>query len=114
MDAAVIRGVLALGKQTILLHTGAGSGNFLRILVGDALAALVILLGVLGGPPVAQIAMSVELAALIVEAVSEFVSDDHADGAVIHGIIHVLLEKRRLQDASGEVDRIQLRIVIRI
>jgi hypothetical protein len=37
--------------------------------------------------------------------VSKFVPDDHANSAVIHRIIHVLLEIRRLQNAGGKVDR---------
>ncbi len=81
VDAAIVSGIFALGEQAVLLDSGAGVGNFLRVLVGDALAAFVILLAVVGGPPVPQVAVSVELAALIVEAVNDFVSDDHADRA---------------------------------
>ncbi len=93
MDAAVVGRVFALGEQAILFHAGAGVGNVLRVLVGDALAAFVILLAVFRGPPVAQVAVSVELAALIVEAVNDFVTDDHADGAVVHRVIHVVGSK---------------------
>ena len=56
--------------------------------------------------------LRVELAALIVEAVDDFVSDDHADGAVVHGIIFRGIEKRRLQNSGREVNGVQLRIVI--
>src|ERR1700685_1107083 len=82
MDAPVIRRVLALGEQAILLDSRTGIGNLLRVLVGNALAAFVVLLGVFRSPPVAQVALSVELAPLIVKAVSQFVADDHADGTV--------------------------------
>ena len=36
------------------------------------------------GPPVAQVALGVELAALVVEAVRHLVADDGAHGAVVH------------------------------
>ena len=58
--------------------------------------------------------MSVELAALVVEAVREFVADHHADCAIVYGIIHGLLEERWLQNAGRKVDRIQLWIVVRV
>ncbi len=50
--------------------------------------------------------MSIELASLIVETMREFVTDNHADGAVIYGIVHVFLEERRLQNAGWKVDGI--------
>src|ERR1700733_6870610 len=79
MDAAVIRRILALGQQAVLLHSGTGVGNFLRVFVGDAFAAFVILLSIFGSPPGAQVAVSVKLASLIIEAVSEFVTYHHSD-----------------------------------
>ena len=60
------------------------------------------LLGVRRGPPVVQIALGVELAALIVEAVRQLVPDHHADAAVVHGVVHVVVVERRLQDAGRE------------
>src|SRR5208283_6054506 len=112
MDAAVIRRVLALRKQSVLLDSRTGVGDVLRVLVRNALAALLVLFGILGGPPIAQVAVSVELPSLIVEAMREFVANHHPDRAVIHRVIQVLLEKWRLQNAGGKVDRIQLRIVV--
>src|SRR5271170_3479947 len=53
MDAAVIRRILTLSKQAVLFDPGAGIRNVLRVLIGDALAAFVVLLSVLGGPPIA-------------------------------------------------------------
>src|SRR5260370_1330448 len=50
--------------------------------------------------------MSVELATLIVESVSEFVTDNHADCAVVDGIVHVFLKERRVQNTGGKIDRI--------
>ena len=59
---------------------------------------------VLVAPPVTEIAVSVELAPLIVEAVSEFVTDHRADAAEIHGIVGLIIVERRLQDASRKRD----------
>jgi hypothetical protein len=50
-------------------------GNILRILVREAAGTLLKLLPALGRPPIAQIALRVKLAAVIVEAVGEFVSN---------------------------------------
>src|SRR5450755_2386328 len=44
--AAVVGGVLALREQAVLFNPWAGIGNVLRVLVGDALAAFVILFAV--------------------------------------------------------------------
>ena len=55
-----------------------------------------------GGPPVVQVAFGVELAALVVEAVRQLVPDHHADAAVVHGVVHLVVEERRLQDAGRE------------
>src|SRR5450755_4573816 len=112
MDAAVVGGIFALGEQAVLFDSGTSVGDVLRVFVGDALAAFVILFAVFGSPPVPQVSVGVELASLIVEAVDDFVSDDHTDGAVVHGVILGGIEERRLQDASGEVDGVELRIVV--
>src|SRR5258708_37661810 len=106
MDAAIVRRVFALGKQTILTDSGTRIGDILGVLVRNALAALVVLFGVLRSPPIAQVALSVKFASLIVEAMREFVADNHANGAVIHGIVHRLFEEWRLQNAGGEIDGI--------
>src|SRR5947209_19989335 len=59
------------------------------ILVLNTLGPLLEFLGVLFRPPVAQIAFSVELAALVVKAVCQFVSDGAAGVAVIGSIIEL-------------------------
>ena len=56
-----------------------------------------------GGPPVAQVALAVRLAPLIVEAVADLVADHGADRAVVHGVVRVHVEERRLQDAAGKM-----------
>src|SRR5207237_3253866 len=85
--AAIIRGVFALGEQAVLLY--ARLGNLLGVLVRDALAALVVLLGIGRRPPVAQIALGIELAPLVVEAMGDLVPDHRAGAAEVNGIVHV-------------------------
>ncbi len=84
----------------------------LRVLVGHAGGALFEFLGVLHGPPVAQIALGVELAAFVVEAVGQFVADGGAGVAVVGRVVHFRIEERRLQDAGGEIDVVHLRVVV--
>ena len=77
--------------------------DFERIeLLGDAIAALVEILQVVRRPPVLQIALGVELRALIVEAVRHLVADHGADAAVIDRVIRFGIEKRRLEDSRRE------------
>ncbi len=56
--------------------------------------------------------MGVELAAFVVEAVRQFVSNGGAGVAVIGRIVGFRIEQRRLQDAGGEIDVVDLRIVV--
>ena len=66
------------------------------------------------GPPVAQVALLVELAALIVEAVRQFVADHGAGAAVVDGGVAAGLIERRLQNAGGEVDGVAIGAVVRV
>ena len=68
--------------------------------------------GVLLGPPVLQIALGVELAAFVVEAVGQFVADGAAGVAVVRRVVHLRIEERRLQHAGREVDVVHLRVVV--
>ena len=56
--------------------------------------------------------MSIELGALVVEAVGHFVADDGAHAAVVDGIVRLGVEERRLKDSGGENDFVHQRIVI--
>src|SRR5580692_3295493 len=110
MDSTVVGGVLALGQAAVLLH--AGFGNELSVLVGDTVAALVVGLGIVSGPPVAQVAILVELAPLVVIPVNRLVSDHGTRGRVVDRVILGGIEERWLQNPSREVDGIGLRILI--
>src|SRR5207253_9446678 len=70
------------------------------VLVGDAAGALLKFLPILRRPPIAQVAAGIELAALIVEAVSQLVANDVADAAEIDGISHAFVEEWWLPNAG--------------
>src|SRR5215469_46572 len=89
LQSAVVGGVFAqrqlavqLDLALVVLHS-----NEVRVFFRGAVGALFELLTVLGGPPIAEVARSVVFTPLIVKAVRQFVTDDDADAAVIHGII---------------------------
>src|SRR5258708_31058685 len=65
-------------------------------------------------PPVTQSAQVVELRALIVKAVRDFVANNHPNGTIVHGIHSIEIKSRRLQNARREHDLIQQRIVVRV
>ena len=88
------------------------SGNGARVFLGNARPSLFVLFGIFGRPPIAQVALHVEFAALVVKVVSEFVTHDGALCAVIDHIVLGGIEVRRLQDSSRKVDRVGLRIFI--
>src|SRR5260370_35096060 len=87
VDASIVGRIFPQSHEPVLLDAGAGLGNLLRILVGDAFAAGFVFLRILRGPPISQVALGVELAPLVVEAVNRFMSDDSPDSAVVPGVI---------------------------
>src|ERR1041384_4506149 len=100
-QAAVVSRVLAQGKASVemnVIHSHKGA-----VLIGDAARALLELLAVFRCPPVGEITLSVEFAALIVKAVRELVADHDADAAEVHCIIFAPVEEWWLQNAGREV-----------
>ena len=67
------------------------------------LARCVELLAIFRRPPVAQVALGVELAAFVVEAVGQFMSNGGAGVAVVRGIVGAGIEKGRLQNPAGKL-----------
>jgi len=63
-------------------------------------------------PPVAQAALAVELAALVVEAMADLVADHRADRPVVDRVVRLHVEERRLQDRSRENDLVLGRVVV--
>ena len=65
-------------------------------------------------PPVAQVAVGVELAALVVEAVGVLVADHDTDRAEVDRVVGAAVEERRLQDSRREDDLVVARVVVRV
>src|SRR3546814_5533708 len=59
---------------------------------------------IFGGPPVAHRATGVDLAALIVETMGDFMPDHRSDRAIIDRIVDALAEIGPLQDAGRKHD----------
>ena len=101
----------AIQKDRLVLAFGR-SGLKAAVLVGYAIGALGEGFAVGCRPPLAHVALCVELRAFVVEAVRHLMSDDHADGAIVDRRIDGEIEKWRLQDTGREVDVVERRIVI--
>ena len=82
-SAAVVGGVFAEGELAVDLDVVDGGEG--AVFVDEAIGAGGEFLEVFGGPPVVEVALGVELAAFVVEAVGELVADDGADVAVVDG-----------------------------
>ena len=109
-EAAVVGGVFAEGELAVDFEIV--DGGEVAVLGDEAAGAGVELLDVGGRPPVAEVALAVELAALVVEAVGELVADDGADVAVVDGVILFGVVEGGLEDASGEVDVVHAGVVV--
>ena len=79
--AAEIGEILSVGELTVDLDVV--DDRVAGVLVDDALGALLELLAVGVGPPVAQVARGVELAAFVVEGMGELVTHGGARVAVV-------------------------------
>src|SRR5438876_3348432 len=86
----------------------------LRVLVCEALDLATESSKVLGRPPVTQVALRVELATSIIEAVGNLVRNNGCDGAIIHCIIHHGVKKSGLQYARRKMDGVERRVVVSI
>ena len=82
-QAAVVGGVFAEGELAVDLDVVDGGEG--AVFVDEAVGAGGEVLEVFGSPPVVEVALGVELAAFVVEAVGELVADDGADVAVVDG-----------------------------
>src|SRR3989442_12661072 len=61
---------------------------------------------ILFGPPIGQSALGVELTTLIVEAVTDFMTDHSSDRAVVMCGIGAGIEERRLQNRGRKIKRV--------
>ena len=99
LEAAVVGDVLAL--RHLAVDVQADVVELVgRVLVDDALGALAERLHRHVVPPLLEVAVAVELAALVVEAVRDLVADDDADAAVVERLGELAAVEQRLQDAG--------------
>src|SRR5205807_206293 len=107
--ASIVRGVFSQGEAAIqfqIVDRGKAA-----VLVGNATGAFLKFLCVFQSPPIAEISLGIELAALIVKTVGEFMANHQADSAKIDRIIHIAVEEGGLQDARRENDLVMQWIV---
>ena len=111
-QTAVVGGILA--ERQLAVHLDVVHRGEVRILVDDAGGPLLEAFGVGGRPPVLQVALRVELAPLVVEAVRQLVADHTAGGPVVQRRVGLGVVEGRLEDAGREVDVVLERVVIRV
>ena len=110
LQTTMVSHVLAEGELAVGLETG----QHLDVVeeVAHDMSTFLEVLCILGRPPLAQVAVLIELGTLVVEAVCHLMTDDHADGTVVESIVGVHIEEGRLQDTCGEADLIGRGIVV--
>src|SRR5690606_28012304 len=86
----------------------------LVVLCDERFGALLEGVEIFFGPPVTHYAVAVESASLVVETVSDFVSDYRSDCAVVDGVVGFKIEERRLQDGSWEYDFVERWVVVSV
>src|SRR5215469_8633715 len=102
---AIVSGVLAerqLAVDLDVIHRGERT-----IFIHQTVSAGLELLRILSRPPVAEVALAVELTPFVVEAMCEFMANHSADVPVVDCIILLGIVEGRLKDSSREVDVIQ-------
>ena len=82
----------------------AGLNEIAIELANDAGSAILEALQVFSSPPVVEAAFRVKLRALVVKAVADFMTNDHADAAIVDGVYVFHAERRLLQDPGREDD----------
>ena len=111
-NAGIVGAIFAQREPPVEIRAfhGAEAG----ILFVNAIHPFLEFRGILLGPPITQIAVGIELAALVVKAMGEFVTDNRANTAKVEGHIGVSAIERRLQDAGGKIDVVLQRAVVGI
>ena len=110
--SADIRDVFALRQLAVYMQ--ARQRLIFVVLLHDRTRAFLKFLGGLRCPPIAQVAFGVELPSLIIEAVRHLMADDGANPAVIHCLVGVRIEERRLQNAGWKHDFVHVRVIISV
>ena len=108
----MVTDILTEGKMTVSHESGEDLDGV--ELGGEFLSLLRELLVVFLSPPSRHVAFSVEKTSLVIETVAHLVADDNSDSTVVHGLVSVGVEERRLKDSSGEADFVGGGIVISV
>src|SRR5215472_16875413 len=69
---------------------------------------------IVGGPPVVETALSIELRPLIVKAMADLVPDHDSYGAIVDGVCGIHVESRRLKNARRKDDFVHQRVVVSV
>ena len=69
---------------------------------------------VFGRPPVNHVAVLVELATLVIEAVRHLMSDHDTNRTVVERIVGTHVEERILQNTGGETDLVARGVIVRV
>ena len=109
-QSAVVGHILAQRQAAV----GMQSGQHLYAVVelSHHLYAFAESLGVLVAPPLAQVALLVVLGALVVESVCHLVTNHHAYGSVVEGIVGLHVEEWGLQYACGEANLVGRGVIV--
>src|SRR6185369_722561 len=110
--AAIVGCVLPERQLSIQLQVI--DGYEIAVLVRNTAGTLFKFLSVLLGPPIAQIALCIELAPLIVKAMRQLMSNHGSDRTEIHVFIHALVEEGWLQNAGWKDNLVHRSAVIGI
>src|SRR5439155_10065730 len=103
-----------LAKGQLSVHVEAvEDGVRIELRCHESSAALE-LLEIGSAPPIAEISLRVELRTLIIETVRHLMPDDGAHASVVHRVICVRIEKRRLHDSSRKDDLVHRWVVVRV
>src|SRR5450830_410319 len=109
-DTGVVGNVFTQGQRAI--HVVARQRAVAIVLLGQRVGLGREVFAVFRCPPVAQIAVAIGLATLVVEAVADFMADHGADGAIVDGVVRLGVKEWRLQNRGREDDFIHRRAVI--
>ena len=109
---AEVTDVLSDREAAVHVQFGGQRRGQLVVLINERLRALLESATVRRLPPVVQLSAAVELRTLVVETVTDLVSDDRADPAVVGGLVASGVEERRLQDRGREDDFVEAGVVV--
>ena len=106
----MVADVLAYGKPAVSLQA---RKNLYLVKLGDKHICLLVEFGcILRCPPVHLVSVLVEKTSLVIETVRHFMSDNHADRTIVHSVVSIRIEERRLKYGSRETDFIGSRIIV--